>query len=569
MAYNILALLLLHPFLCAGVQLSRLNSEDENYAMVTDGNLVDDENYAAVIDSNGNLVDINNLNLTELADVNRSEAHKDIHDMPEHLRYLPMRFCWSLGCVKHYVQLRDPTYHWTHLSERKHTVDGVELTQYTLNMTSQRWLSGFQVSKENWTHEIIINVPSTLDKGSPTSKWATLFLAGSNETQNVELEHAAYAAAKTGSIGAVIKGIPNEDLVFPDDTQNLSRSEDNLQAYTRMVFLYNNKPEWLVELPMTKAVMRAMDTITSFAKSEVGIKVEKFGVAGHSMRAQVTWMLAAVDDRVQAIIPASHSLNAKKQREHAHASLGNYAWVQEPYRVLITVPWSKNTQNAAFITDPAWYSEKVKVPKLVMMGGNDEYFPIGSERFYWPKLVEPKTYLMEPNADQMDTWSSAGKAATAFMYAVIHDAEYPKIDWEIDEKTGAISAQQLTHHTPTVTLWQATTCNNKRRDFRVVTAVNETECAQCGYQIADGKCYNTKVQWTSSKVEEGGQRGMYVAGVEPPSDGRWTAFFLRFEYPSMKEGLPPVKLSTGASVMPNNYPFKFCKGVACYGDALV
>lgn len=566
MAYNIvLALFLLNTFLCAGVQFSRLNSDDE--AIDSDLNMLDDENYAAVIDSTGNMVDINNSNLTEFAAMNRSKAHRDPHDMPEHLRYLPMRFCWSLGCVKHYVQLVDRTYHWTHLSESKRTVDGVELTQYVLNMTSQRWLSGFQVSKENWTHEIIINVPSTLNKASPTSKWATLFLSGSNESQNVELEHAAYAAAKTGSIAAVIKGIPNEDLVFPDDTQNLSRSEDDLQAYTRMVFLYNNKPEWLVELPMTKAVMRAMDTITSFAKSEVGINVEKFGVAGHNKRAQVTWMLAAVDDRVQAIIPVSYSLNAKKQREHAYASLGNYSWKQEPYRMLITVPWSKTTQNAVFITDPGWYSEKVKVPKLVMMGGNDDYFPIGSEQFYWPKLVEPKTYLMQPNADHVGTWSSAGKAATAFMYAVIHDAEYPRINWQINEKTGAISARQLTNHTPKVTLWQATTCNSKRRDFRLITAVNE--CSECGYQLADGKCYNSKVQWSSSLVKEGDQKGMYIADIQPPADGRWTAFFLQFEYPPMKEGLPPVKLSTGASVAPNKYPFKFCKGVACYGDALV
>jgi len=90
MAYNIvLALFLLNTFLCAGVQFSRLNSDDE--AIDSDLNMLDDENYAAVIDSTGNMVDINNSNLTEFAAMNRSKAHRDPHDMPEHLRYLPMR----------------------------------------------------------------------------------------------------------------------------------------------------------------------------------------------------------------------------------------------------------------------------------------------------------------------------------------------------------------------------------------------------------------------------------------------------------------------------------------------
>lgn len=555
MAYRAVLSLLLTPFLGAAVQFSRLNS--------------DDENFEAVIDSEGEMISINNSNVTELAMTNRSHVHRDPNDLPDHLRYLPMRMCWSLGCVKHYVNLVDRTYDWQPLSTRTHTVAGVELTQYVLNMTSQRWLSGFQVSKENWTHEIIINVPSTLDKSSPTSEWATLFLSGSNETQSVEVEQAAYTAAKTGSIAAVIRGVPNEQLVFPDDPRNMTRSEDDLQAYTRLVYLLNNKPEWLVELPMVKAVVRAMDTITSFAQTELDAKVEKFGVTGHHQRAQITWMLAAVDNRVHAIVPVSHSLNAKKQREHAHQSLGNFACIQEPYRMLITMPWSKANTNAAFITDPAWYSEKVTVPKLVVMGGNDDYFPPGSEAYFWKKLHEPKTYLMEPNADHVATWGAAGPSTTAFMYAMIHDAEYPRIDWGIDEKTGAISARQITDHSPTVTLWQATTCNNKRRDFRVISYGNETECFECGYPVADGKCYNTKVQWTSSKLEESEQSRMYVGEIKPPADGRWTAFFLRFEYPPMKEGLPPVKISTGASVVPNKYPFKACHGTACYGSSLV
>ena len=59
---------------------------------------------------------------------------------------------------------------------------------------------------------------------------------------------------------------------------------------------------------MTKAAVRAMDTITAFCKSQpaASVAVEKFVVSGGSKRGWTTWTTAAVDHRVVAIVPVRH-----------------------------------------------------------------------------------------------------------------------------------------------------------------------------------------------------------------------------------------------------------------------
>lgn len=53
-------------------------------------------------------------------------------------------------------------------------------------------------------------------------------------------------------------------------------------AWTWKTFLENPKdPSILLRLPMTKAVVRAMDAVTEFSAT-VGVKVEKYMVAGAS-----------------------------------------------------------------------------------------------------------------------------------------------------------------------------------------------------------------------------------------------------------------------------------------------
>lgn len=54
-------------------------------------------------------------------------------------------------------------------------------------------------------------------------------------------------------------------MVFSSDPEQKGRSEDSIIAFTWAHFLdHPEDSEWLVRLPMVKASLRAMDTMTAF-----------------------------------------------------------------------------------------------------------------------------------------------------------------------------------------------------------------------------------------------------------------------------------------------------------------
>ena len=78
--------------------------------------------------------------------------------------------------------------------------------------------------------------------------------------------------------------IPNQHMVFAEDPLQKRRSEDGIIAYTWARFLeHPEEPEWLVRLPMVKAAVRAMDTVTAFAKDTLHVpRLDYFSVSGET-----------------------------------------------------------------------------------------------------------------------------------------------------------------------------------------------------------------------------------------------------------------------------------------------
>src|SRR5205814_774750 len=69
-------------------------------------------------------------------------------------------------------------------------------------------------------------------------------------------------ATGTGSVVSEVRMIPNEPLTFiGDDTR--PRTEDDLIAHTWIKFMTTGDPTWPARNPMTKAAVRAMDTVTA------------------------------------------------------------------------------------------------------------------------------------------------------------------------------------------------------------------------------------------------------------------------------------------------------------------
>eukprot|EP01034_Spumella_vulgaris_P036549 gene36549-45070_t len=145
-------------------------------------------------------------------------------------------------------------------------------TAYTLNMTSQAWLTDADFSPDSeaksiWWHYIVVIVPDEV-------KWtrnASLWITGGNNNNSPpgkdseDIILAAALATSTGCITGALFQIPNQHVKFSSDPIQKSRSEDAVIAFTWDHFLKDpSQPEWLVRFPMVKASVRSMDAITEF-----------------------------------------------------------------------------------------------------------------------------------------------------------------------------------------------------------------------------------------------------------------------------------------------------------------
>ena len=205
-----------------------------------------------------------------------------------------------------YVHTPDSHYSWYDTGA---TIEGDGYTGYVLNMTSQSWLSPQDSSRYIWTHQLVVCVPHNLSTNYETG--LLYITGGGNDNPSVpsaddeDIIVASWFAVTSGTITASLFQIPNQPILFTDDPLQKERSEDAAVAFTWYEYMvkHQNKPEWVIYFPMVKAAVRAMDTMTTFAKSKTGVNLKTFMVAGASKRGFATWYTGAVDSRVVGIAP--------------------------------------------------------------------------------------------------------------------------------------------------------------------------------------------------------------------------------------------------------------------------
>src|SRR5262249_48535524 len=130
------------------------------------------------------------------------------------------------------------------------------------------------------------------------------------------------------------------------------RVEDSFIAYTWDKFLRTGDSKWPARLPMTKAAVRAMDTVTAFCGSADGgnVKVDSFVVAGGSKRGWTTWTTAAVDKRVIGIIPCVIDvLNMQPSMQHHYAAYGFWAPSVGNYTAFHLMDWDGTPEYKALL----------------------------------------------------------------------------------------------------------------------------------------------------------------------------------------------------------------------------
>lgn len=424
-----------------------------------------------------------------------------------------------------YVSALDTNYSF-HLVR---SIPGKEQTTFLLEMTSQAWLTTNEVDRPLWKHWLLVVRPDKV----ASSKSLLYISGGANDGKEPKGPEASLAqiAITTKSFVTELKMVPNQPLVFAGETEG--RSEDALIAYTWDKFLRTGDEKWPARLPMTKAAVRAMDTVISFCGSPEGghQTVDGFVVAGGSKRGWTTWTTAAVDMRVIAIVPiVIDLLNIEPSMLHHYAAYGFWAPSIGDYTALRIMDWNGTPQYRALmrIEEPYQYKSRYTLPKLLINASGDQFFLPDSSQFYFDDLPGVKYLRYVPNADHSLKGSDARESLLAFYNAILYQQPLPQLSWKLPPD-GSIRVE--TRDKPEqVKLWQTT--NPDARDFRIET-------------------FGPK--WESTTLTDQGG-GVYLGKILSPPKG-WSAFFVELTFAS---GCPaPFKFTTPVRVLPDTLPYRF------------
>ena len=424
--------------------------------------------------------------------------------------------------LERYVEKPDPSYKWEVVS----TTPGDGYATTLIDMTSQTWRSAAEIDRPVWRHWLFLVTPTDV-----THRTGFLYVTGGNNNSPAPraADEALVRIAKaTGSVVAELRMVPNQPLAFPEDKR--PRVEDDMIAYTWDKFLRGGDEEWPARLPMTKAVVRAMDTVTAVCARD-GRVVDRFVVAGASKRGWTAWTTAAVDRRVVGLVPiVIDLLNLVPSFEHHRAVYGYYAPSVADYEDAGIMNRLGEPKFAELMTieEPFEYRQRYTMPKLLVNAAGDQFFLPDSWQFYLDALPG-QTYLRYvPNADHSLRGTDAWTTALAFYAGLLEGRPAPRFTWTV-AKDGTITVDAK--DTPReVTLWQIT--NPGARDFRLSSI---------------------GAKWKGSPLAPSGPN-RYVAKVPAPKRG-FTAYLVELTFPSAVADAP-FKLTTGVKVVPDVEPFK-------------
>jgi PhoPQ-activated pathogenicity-related protein len=427
-----------------------------------------------------------------------------------------------------YIAKPDPHYSWKLVNR----IQGQGYQGFVLELTSQKWRSESEVDRPVWTHWLTIARPDKV-----TSSTALLFIGGGSNRDAAPAaipDRASRFAVETGSVVAELGMVPNQPLYFTD-SKDKGRFEDDLIAYSRVKHMATRDDYWLVRLAMVKSAIRAMDAVREFLASESGgrIKIDQFAVSGGSKRGWTSWLTAAVDKRVIAVMPlVIDALNSQVITRHHFEAYGFFSPALKDYVNHKLFPDRIGTPEYAHILsieDPYNYRhrERLRIPKYLINASGDQFFLPDNSQFYFPELQGEKYLRYVPNSRHNLAGTDARDSLLAFYQAVLTGRSRPRFSWT-KERDGTLVVT-VSDKPLEVNLWQA--ANPKARDFRVDTIGNA---------------------WTATVLKEQ-KPGVYVGRVDKPAEG-FRAFFVELVYDS--GGKYPFKFTTEVSVVPDVLPFK-------------
>lgn len=351
---------------------------------------------------------------------------------------------------------------------------------------------------------------------------------------------------------ATIDQVPNGPIQFSDGLY--SNMSDLTIAHTWRLFIENttDNADWLLQLPMTKAVVRGMDTVTSFANS----KINRFYMTGASKRGWITWTTAAVDRRVVGIVPiVMDMLNLPSSMMHHYRSLGGWSFGLEPYWSENIPSWINhpNFHRMVNIIDPIHYSSRITIPKLLITAGNDQLFLPDDSHYYYDHLRGPTFLRIVPNALHTETGKESSILVPSFILMLEKGWRLPKMKWFRSENATHARIVVKTELEPRrVGGWIAYTLSETRRDFRRLMAKERGSPESVPQDIL----YTPfEVNVLSSTI--------FQAVVRIPDHG-WACFFVETQYATPDKNT--ISTTTEVHIVPSTYSTKTCNGAECVSD---
>lgn len=401
-----------------------------------------------------------------------------------------------------YLENDDETYSW----EKKSSYNILGVTAYDLKLTSQKW------REHIWTHQLTILVPSSVQHDG-----ALLWITGGDNKDgepkwagqdNGETLVASIIALKNNAIVALLRQTPNQPFF-----DNLY--EDALISYTLNQFNIDGDFSWPLMFPMTKSAIKSMDAIQEFSEQDLQKDITRFVVVGASKRGWTTWLTGAHDSRVEAIAPAVIDiLNMPVNLNYQLETWGNYSPQIQDY-VDLGIPQTVNTpQGDDIVTmiDPYSYREKLTMPKLIILGTNDPYWPVDAIKNYLSEIPGENYIHYQPNGGHDLGGKNGGEKAliaiSAFWGNTLSQTSYPSLSWDFNETSGSvsISVQGSANDIIKTYLW---TADSDDRDFR-----DEV--------------------WTSKELSFS-VSGLVDTQINFPANG-FKAFYIDLEYPDASGG---------------------------------
>jgi PhoPQ-activated pathogenicity-related protein len=449
-----------------------------------------------------------------------------------------------------YVAKPDDAFRFTAVA----TLAGEGYTAHVLDLVSQRWRDPWEVDRTEWRHWLTVVVPTQV-----RHRTALLWIGGGDNDDpapTAAVERSIRLALATGSVVADLGMVPNQPLFFADSRLE-PRHEDDLIAYGRVKYIVTGDDEWLVRLPMVKSGVRAMDAVQQYLESAAGggLEIDRFVIAGGSKRGWTTWLVGAVDPRVQAIVPVViDALNTEAITRHHYEAYGFFSPALGDYVRHGLYPHLFGTdafRRILAIEDPFLYRRRERlrsIPKLLVNAAGDQFFLPDNSRFYFAELEGEKHLRYVPNAKHDLLGSDAQDTILAFYSAVLEDAARPRFAWRtLDDETIVVTAQDRPRE---ARLWQAT--NPEARDFRLDVIGGAWRSEVLAEVLAE---VPPEHRTTVAAAEV---PAVYQASVTAPRTG-FTAFFVELTYDRPQSGGTSgesLKLTTDVSVVPPVLPFR-------------